>query len=146
MHGAGIIESVEMKEILGGSVEYFLVKLASGNLEIMVPVDKCETVGVRHIVSRDVIERVYEVLQEETSDMAKNWNKRLRENMDSLKTGDILKVAAVVRNLTRTDRIKKLSTGEKKMLNNATQILESEISLSVGITIEEAKLKVNSLI
>ena len=76
--------------------------------------------------------------------MPKNWNRRYRENMDLLKTGDILNTAQVVRNLLRVDRVKKLSTGEKKMLKNARQILESEIVLVEGKTPDEIRDKVEA--
>ena len=66
--------------------------------------------------------------------MDENWNRRNRENMDKLKTGDLSKVAEVIRNLTRVDRVKKLSTGEKKLLNNARMIFSSEITMVLGIT------------
>ena len=77
-------------------------------------------------------------LKSPSEPMNPNWNKRYRENTERLQTGDILEVAAVVRNLVRTDRQKPLSTGEKKLLNTAKQILESELIYSGGYTMEEA--------
>lgn len=129
MHGAGIIEKIEEKEILGEVRSYYILHIPYGNMQVMVPVDNSEQVGIRPTVSSDKVDQIYELLGAESTEMDDNWNRRLRENMEKLKTGDIGEVAQVVRNLMRVDRIKKLSTGEKKMLSNAKQILISEIVL-----------------
>ena len=142
MHGAGKIERIEQIEALGELKDYYVLKLAVGNLDVMVPISSSEDVGIRHIIEEDYLSEVYEVLNGESSTMPRNWNRRYRENMELLKTGDILKTAQVVRNLLRVDRVKKLSTGEKKMLKNARQILESEIVLVAGISPEEVSDKV----
>ena len=105
----------------------------------MIPVDNCSNIGVRPVVSEEKISDVIYVLGGESSRMSENWNKRYRENMDKLKTGDINLVAEIVRNLTRTDRMKKLSAGEKKMLTNALKVLQSEIMVVKNISSEEAK-------
>ena len=144
MHGAGIIERIDQIEALGELQDYYVLKLAVGNLDVMVPISSSEEVGIRHIVSEKFLEQVYGVLSGESSKMPKNWNRRYRENMNLLKTGDILNTAEVVRNLLRVDKVKKLSTGEKKMLKNARQILESEIVLVEGSTEEEVREKVES--
>lgn len=130
MHGAGIIQEIEEKDILGETRRYYILRLPYGDMNVMIPVDNSTDIGIRPIINRDAIEGVFVVLRATTSEMSNNWNRRYRENMEKLKTGDILEVAEVVRNLTRTDRVKKLSTGEKKMLNNAKQILESELILA----------------
>ncbi len=142
MHGAGKIERIEQIEALGELKDYYVLKLAVGNLDVMVPISSSEDVGIRHIIEEDYLSEIYEVLNGESSTMPRNWNRRYRENMELLKTGDILKTAQVVRNLLRVDRVKKLSTGEKKMLKNARQILESEIVLVAGISPEEVSDKV----
>ncbi|MDD7511081.1 MAG: CarD family transcriptional regulator [Peptostreptococcaceae bacterium] len=146
MHGAGIIEKIDTKEVLGVTRDYFILKLAAGNLDVMVPVEMCEEVGVRHIIEAEDVQEVYDTLKSDSTEMPKNWNRRLRENMELLKSGNILKVAQVVRNLIRFDYEKKLSTGEKKMLNNARQILESEVALATGMDIESTRSKVENII
>ncbi|SFE43350.1 transcriptional regulator, CarD family [Peptostreptococcaceae bacterium pGA-8] len=146
MHGAGIIEKIDTKEVLGVTRDYFILKLAAGNLDVMVPVEMCEEVGVRHIIEAEDVQEVYDTLKSDSTEMPKNWNRRLRENMELLKSGNILKVAQVVRNLIRFDYEKKLSTGEKKMLNNARQILESEVALATGMDIESTRTKVENII
>lgn len=129
MHGAGIIENIEDQQVLGETRSYYILHIPYGNMQVMVPVENSEQVGVRPIVSADKVNAVYALLREESTEMDDNWNRRFRENMEKLKSGDIFEVAEVVRNLIRVDRIKKLSTGEKKMLANAKQILISEIVL-----------------
>lgn len=146
MHGAGIIERIEQIEALGETRDYYVLKLAVGNLDVMVPVSSSEDVGIRHIVDESKMESVYDTLEEESDAMPKNWNRRYRENMDLLKHGNIIDTAKVVRNLLRVDRIKKLSTGEKKMLKNARQILESEIVLVSGLTPEDVSKKIEGII
>jgi len=128
MHGAGTIENIEEKTVLGEARRYYILRVRHGNMQVMVPVDGSSQAGLRYIVDVSVIPSVMEVLKSESTPMDENWNRRNRENMERLKTGDIKEVAAVVRNLTRVDRVKKLSTGEKKLLINARRILSSELS------------------
>lgn len=146
MHGAGTIVSVEEKEILGEKRKYYTMKMPIGDMKVMIPVDSVEEVGVRGIISGSEMEEVLEILAGEKSQMSQNWNKRYRNNMDKIKSGDICEVAWVVRNLSLMDREKGLSTGERKMLNNARQILLSEIVLVKNMDKEDAeKLVANSL-
>ncbi|MDF3002413.1 MAG: CarD family transcriptional regulator [Bacillota bacterium] len=143
MHGAGIIEEIEEKLILGESRKYYILKMPFGDMKIMIPVDSSNDNGIRAIITVDEINAVMDILSAGSSEMSNNWNRRYRENMEKLKTGDICSVAEVVRNLMRTDREKKLSTGEKKMLSNAKQILVSEIILVKEIDPEAAEEIIN---
>ena len=129
MHGAGVIEKIEDKKILGQTRQYYILHVPCGDIKIMCPVDATEEIGVRAIITKDELQQVLTVLKSDTSEMSGNWNRRYRENMEKLKTGNVMDVAEVVRNLMRTDREKKLSAGEKKMLSNARQILLSELIL-----------------
>ncbi|MFY9612252.1 MAG: CarD family transcriptional regulator, partial [Tissierellaceae bacterium] len=123
MHGAGIIENIEEKEILGEMRRYFIMRMPIGDMKVMVPVDNVEEVGVREIIAREEMEEVVDVLKGNKTDMPQNWNRRYRLNMDKIKSGDIFEIAAVVRNLMILDLEKGLSTGERKMLNDAKQML-----------------------
>lgn len=133
MHGAGVIEAIEEKEILGEIRKYYVLKVSWGDMKLMIPVDTCEGIGVRAIIKAEEIENIKVVLRAASTEMSGNWNRRYRDNMEKLKSGDVLQVAEVVRNLIRIERVKKLSAGEKKMLSNARQILQSEIVLASGI-------------
>lgn len=137
MHGAGIIEGIEEKKILGETRRYYVLKIPCGDMKIMIPVESSDDIGVRAIGDAESFSRIMDTLSAKSSDMPGNWNRRYRENMERLKTGDILEVAGVVRNLVRTDHEKKLSTGEKKLLTNARQILVSELVLISGKNPEE---------
>ena len=139
MHGAGTIVEKEEKKILGELREYYVLNIPSVDMKIMIPVDNCEKIGVRDVISKEEVETVVGVLGGETTPMESNWNRRYRENMEKLKTGDVMQVAEVVRNLTRSDRKKRLSTGEKKMLTNTKQILVSEMVLAGDMDAESAE-------
>lgn len=137
-HGAGTIEKIESKEILGKVKVYYILNISCGDMGLMLPVENCDAVGIRPIVSEETLQEAFNVLGQESSKMAENWNKRQRENMEKLKTGDVMMVAEIVRNLTRIDRERKLSAGEKKMLSNARRILVSEVMMVRDLQQQEA--------
>lgn len=139
MHGAGVICGIEEKKILGEKKEYYIFKLPCSEINIMIPVDSEAAVGIRPIADKTVISDVIKLLGGESSQMDSNWNRRYRDNMEKLKSGDIMKAAEVVRDLMRADRQKNLSSGENKMLTNARRILTSEIMLSADMTSDEAQ-------
>lgn len=133
MQGAGIIEKIETQHILGEDRDYFVLKTPYSDMKIMIPVRTCIQTGVRAVISSEEVNAVVEVLRAPSTAMNSNWNRRYRENMDRLKTGDAGEVAGVVRNLVRVDRARSLSAGEKKMLTNALRILASEFVMALGI-------------
>jgi CarD family transcriptional regulator len=130
MHGAGIIESIEEKEISGEKIRYYIIKLPMGDMKAMVPLNKVSEIGLRQVVDEAEILKVFEVLKSDTTKMSNNWNHRYRENMEKIKSGSIFEIAEVVRNLSVRERQKGLSTGEKKMYENARRILLSELVLA----------------
>lgn len=143
MHGAGVIEKIELKEILGEKREYFTIKMPIGDMKVMVPVANVEEVGVREIITEEEVIEVMEILEGHKTKMPQNWNRRYRANMERIKTGDILEIASVVRNLTLLDNEKTLSTGERKMLSNAKQMLLSELVLVTDEAMETIEARVN---
>lgn len=130
MHGAGIIEAIEEKEVLGKKRQYYIMRMPIGNMKVMVPLDNVQQIGLRSVVGMEDIELVMGILKQEDTDMSTNWNRRYRANMEKIKSGNIFEVAEVVRNLLHRDKEKGLSTGERKMLENARQILVSEMVLA----------------
>jgi CarD family transcriptional regulator len=138
MHGAGVIDAIEEKNILGEKQAYYILKMP-GEVKVMVPTNKAEEIGVRGIIDKKSADKVFEILEEDKTEMSSNWNKRYRDNMDKMKSGDIYEVADVVRNLSFKQKEKGLSTGEKKMLSNAKQILVSELVLAENSSIEEVE-------
>ncbi len=132
MHGAGVIESIEEKEVLGEKRQYYIMKMPIGDMKVMVPMDSVNEIGLRQVVDEDGVQKVMSILKDKKSEMSANWNHRYRANMEKIKSGNIFEVAEVVRNLILRDREKGLSTGERKMLENAKQILISELVLAKG--------------
>ncbi|MBL7575685.1 transcriptional regulator, CarD family [Peptoniphilus asaccharolyticus DSM 20463] len=130
MHGAGVIVGIEEREILDETRKYYILRLPVKDMEVMVPVEYADEVGVRDILTREDMDKVFEVLRsEEKIEMPKNWSRRYRFNMDRIKSGNIEEIARVVRALERSDTSKNLSTGERKLLNCAKQIIISEMVL-----------------
>lgn len=138
MHGAGIIESIEEKEILGEKRKYYVMRIPVGNMKVMIPMDNVESIGLREVADSELICMVESILKNDETPMSANWNQRYRANMDKIRSGDIIEVAGVVRNLVLRERQKGLSTGERKMLDNARQILVSEIVLAKEMQADEA--------
>ena len=145
MHGAGIIEGIEEKNVLGEKQNYYVIKMP-GEVKVMVPTAKAADVGVRDIIDSNTASKVFQVLETNSTQMDMNWNKRYRDNMEKMKSGDIYEVADVVRNLSFKQKEKGLSTGEKKMLLNAKQILVSELTLAENSKKEDIEAMVNSKI
>ncbi len=142
MHGAGVIEAIEEKEVLGEKRKYYVMRMPIGDMKVMVPMDSAGEVGIRQVIDEAGIQKVFNILRDKKSTMSTNWNHRYRANMEKIKSGNIFEVAEVVRNLVLRDREKGLSTGERKMLDNAKQILVSELVLAKG----EGEEQVESLL
>ena len=138
MHGAGTIDAIEQKDILGEKQDYYIIKMP-GEVKVMVPISKASEVGVRNVINKEEAGKVLQVLEADETEMPNNWNKRYKENMEKMKSGNVYEVADVVRNLSYKQKEKGLSTGEKKMLNNAKQILISELVLAEHASADEVE-------
>lgn len=144
MHGAGVIDSVVKRKINGTERDYYVLKLPAGDMLVMIPVDTSAEIGVRPIVDADEAEKILGSIPGLEIEMTQNWNKRYRENMLKIKSGNLLEVSAVVKGLMQRDKERGLSTGERKMLHSAKQILISEIVLSESASYEEVEERLNS--
>src|SRR2546421_1215961 len=142
-HGAAVIEKREKKQVFGETREYLVLRLAYGDLTLMVPADNTDEVGLREVINDEEVEEVFAVLRKKEARMPTNWSRRYKNHVEKLKSGDIYQVAEVVRNLSIRDKDKGLSAGEKRMLNRARQILVSELTFAIGVTEEEAEKKLN---
>ncbi len=138
-HGAAIIEDRERREDFGEEKEYFVLKIAYGDLTVRVPVDLAEEVGLRDVINDEEVEEVFAVLGKKDARMPTNWSRRYKNHVEKLKSGDIYQVAEVVRNLTIRDNDKGLSAGERRMLAKARQILVSELTFALSVTPEDAE-------
>ena len=139
-HGAATIESLEVKELFGEKRDYFILKLAYGELTLMVPTDSTEEVGLREVTPAKEVPKVFKLLKKvEPMTNTTNWSRRYKANVEKLRSGDIYQVADVVRSLHQRDKEKGLSAGEKRMLTKARQILVSELTFSKDCGEEEAE-------
>ncbi len=130
MHGAGVVDSIVQKKVDGVTRDYYILKLPKRTMVVMIPTDSSDDIGIRPVVGQAEADSVLAAIPGIEVEMTSNWNRRYRENMERLKSGDLLEVARVVKGLTQRDGKRGLSTGERKMLHTARQILISEIVLS----------------
>lgn len=131
MHGAGVIEAIEEKEFLGNRQRYYVLKMPLNGMRVLIPTSNVEGIGIREVIPKSEVQKVIQLLSAYCPDVKLNWNKRYRENMQKIKSGSVYEVAKVVKELMAREKEKGLSTGEKKMLNSARQILISELILSM---------------
>ena len=136
MHGAGVIDSIVQRKVAGKLEDYYLLKLSVGSMTVMIPTENTQEIGVRPIVSSEEAEKLILALENIEVDMTQNWNRRYRENMVRLKSGDLLEVARVVKGLLLRESQRGLSNGERKMLRTAKQILISELVLAQSLPYE----------
>ena len=145
-HGAAVIEELREKEFLGEKRTYLVLRVAYGDLTLLIPVDSTEQVGLRQVVSKNEVKKVLKVLTEDESSMAANWSRRFKNNMEKLHSGDPYQVAEVLRNLAIREREKGLSAGEKRMILKARQILISELSYATAKTEDEAEIMIDEVL
>jgi CarD family transcriptional regulator len=137
-HGAGTVVSKDTRTVLGQEREYLTIKILHNEMTVNVPSDNAEKVGIRWVIDLEMVEIVVKALSGESTEMPKNWNRRFKHNRDKMKTGDILELAEVVRNLALRDHEKGLSTGEKQMYVKAKKILASELMYAKNMDEEQA--------
>lgn len=143
MHGAGVIDGIEEKRVNGVLRSYYVLKLPVGGMVVMIPTENSGEIGVRPVIDKDQGDQVIAALGSIQVEMDQNWNRRYRENMSRMKSGDLLEVAWVVKGLMLRDEARGLSTGERKMLHSARQILISELVLSQCGSYEEIEDRIN---
>lgn len=147
-HGVGNIESIEAREISGGATQrFYIIRVLGSGATIMVPVDNEKTVGLRKVVNKDTVLKVYEVLKER-SDMSadkQTWNRRYREYMEKVKTGCAVEVAKVFRELYLLKTDKELSFGERRMLDTAKNLLVKELSIARRLTEEKIETEIHKI-
>jgi len=144
MHGAGVVESIVEKKVNGVTREYYVLKLPVRAMVVMIPTQNCSEIGVRPIINSAQADDILAKLPGIKVEFDPNWNRRYRENMERLKSGDLLEVARVIKGLMLRDGERGLSTGERKMLHSAKEILISEIVLSKCVSYEDVEERINS--
>lgn len=137
-HGAAVIEDIETREMGGETLEYLVLHINQSDLVVRVPIKNADNVGVRDVVGKEGLEKVFSVLRDEDVEEAGNWSRRYKANQERLASGDINKVAEVVRDLWRRDQDRGLSAGEKRMLGKARTILVGELALAKPVDEKKA--------
>ena len=138
LHGAGVIDSIENQRVCGVERSYYVMHIKMGDMLVKVPTDSSDAVGLRPIMKPEEARKFLDYIGTIKPEMTQNWNRRYRENMSKLRSGNLKDVAEVIKGLTVRDSERGLSTGERKMLNSAKEILLSEIVLSQSYTYDEA--------
>jgi len=146
MHGAGIVENIVQKEVDNEYQSFYVLNMPLAGMVIMVPVKSCEGIGVRRVIDSEQADELMLQLEDIDVDMNQNWNRRYRENMSLIKSGDPIEVARVVKGLMIRERDKGLSTGERKMLHSAKQILISELIMAKSSNYDEVEQKINKVL
>ena len=146
MHGAGIIEEIISQEVMGVNREYYVLRMPMDGMLVKIPVDNAELIGVRDVISVEESAKVMEFILEFNGEFNNNWNKRYRENIAHIKSGNIYEVAGVVKMLMCRDKERNLSSGERKMLTSAKQILISEIMLSRDVSAKAVETELEQII
>ena len=144
MYGGGVVDSIVQKTVDGVVRDYYILKLPNRSMVVMVPTDNCEEIGVRRVVDQTQADQVMAAIPAIQVEMTANWNHRYRENMERMKSGDLIEVARVIKGLTIRDQKRGLSTGERKMLHSAKQILISELVLSKSASYESVEEELNT--
>jgi len=145
-HGAGQVIKKEQKEILGEVRQYLTIKILHNDMTVMVPCENAGKAGLRRVIDEDTVKKVLSVLSDDVSEMPKNWNRRFKHNRDKIKTGDIMELAEVVRNLAIREQDKGLSTGEKQMYTRAKKILASEMMYALDKDEEQAEAYLDEIL
>ena len=140
-HGAGTVVKKETREVLGEKREYLTIKILHNDMTVNVPADNADRVGLRKVIDEQMVSKVLKALTGNGTTMPKNWNRRFKHNRDKMKTGDILELAEVVRNLALREATKGLSAGEKAMLVKARGVLVSELSFALNLSEDDALKK-----
>ena len=133
MHGAGIIDSIVDERIDGRTQAYYVFRMPVNGLVLKIPTANSNAVGLRAVVDPDYADAVINSLADLQIDITSNWNRRYRENLDRIKSGNLYEVARVIKCLTIRESQRGLSTGERKMLHSAKQIFISEMVLAKNL-------------
>ena len=145
-HGAGQVLKKEVRKMFGSEREYLTIKILHNDMTVMVPCENAALAGLRRVIDEETVLKVLAVLQDDVSEMPKNWNRRFKHNRDKIKTGDIYELAEVVRNLAIREYDKGLSTGEKQMFTRAKKILASELMYALDKNEDEAEAHLDQLL
>ena len=130
-HGVGVIESLQVRNVSGTQKKFYMLRIVDSEMTIMIPTENVQTVGLRRIIGKDMVSKVYKILREKKVEVdQQTWNRRYREYTEKIKTGSVLEIAKVLRDLFVLKGDKELSFGERKMLDTARNLLVKELAIA----------------
>lgn len=139
-HGVGVVDSIKMRKISGAEQKFYNITISETGMKIMVPTAQADTVGLRQVVDSKTVDEVYDILKQKNVAVdTQTWNRRYREYSQKIKTGSVLEIARVIRDLSVLKGDKELSFGERRMLDTAQGLLVKELSIAKSST--ETKIK-----
>ena len=138
MNGAGVIEAIEEKEILGTTRQYCVIRIISKDMQVMLPMDQLQKSGIRYIVDKGTLNDILLEFQNGESDPSLSWKQRYTMNMEKMKNGNLQDSAEVVRDLLRRNKERALNASEKQMLDNARKMMISEVALVQDVSEHQA--------
>ena len=146
MHGAGVVIDIVERFVDNRPKSFYLVNMAYGSMTVLIPCNCCESIGVRYIITAQRAEEIIQSIPSLSIEINDNWSKRYRENIERIKSGDLITVACVIKSLVLRDKVKTLSTGERKLLNTAKGILLSELALATQSNVRDMERRFMDLI
>src|SRR5215831_17864385 len=130
-HGVGVIQSIETKVVSGTEKTFYMLRILDSDMTIMIPTENVDSVGLRRVIGREMVTKVYKILREKRVEIdQQTWNRRYREYTEKIKTGSVLEIAKVLRDLFVLKGDKELSFGERKMLDTARNLLVKELAIA----------------
>ncbi len=130
-HGVGVIDSIEDKVVSGTEKQFYMLRILDSDMTIMIPTENVDSVGLRRVIGKDMVNKVYKILRDKKVEIdQQTWNRRYREYTEKIKTGSVLEIAKVLRDLFVLKGDKELSFGERKMLDTARNLLVKELSIA----------------
>lgn len=145
-HGVGVVESIQMRKVSGAEQKFYMISIIETGMKIMVPIVQAKTVGLRRVVDTETVEKVYDILRDRNVIIDnQTWNRRYREYSQKIKTGSVLEIASVIRDLSVLKSDKELSFGERRMLDTAEGLLVKELSIAKASTEDAIKAELREI-
>ncbi len=147
-HGVGVVDSIHVRKVSGSEAKFYHISIVESGMKtkIMVPVSQAKTVGLRKVVDHKTVEKVYDILRDRRVVIDnQTWNRRYREYSQKIKTGSVLEIARVIRDLSVLRSDKELSFGERRMLDTAQGLLVKELSIAKASTEDTIKAELDRI-
>jgi CarD family transcriptional regulator len=145
-HGVGVIEDIKCRVISGTKRTFYVLRIVDKEMTIMIPTDNAQMVGLRGIIDKKEVPKVFRILAEKNVGVdCQTWNRRYREYMEKIKSGSVFEVAEVLRDLVLLKCDKDLSFGERQMLDLAQNLLVKELSIAKNMAEEKMRLRLQSI-